>query len=127
MTKFRRVYEAAILKTLGATRRIIATMLLLEYGVLGALAGVLGRRRRGRPDLGAQPLRLRDPVAAAARLCSTFGVVATGLVVSAVGVGGQLGRAAAKSPWRPCGASRPRSEGSTAGPIGPAQKEHCGQ
>ncbi len=42
MTKFRRVYEAAILKTLGATRRVIATMLLLEYGVLGALAGVLG-------------------------------------------------------------------------------------
>lgn len=42
MTKFRRVYEAAILKTLGATRRIIATMLLLEYAVLGALAGVLG-------------------------------------------------------------------------------------
>ncbi len=42
MTKFRRVYEAAILKTLGATRQVIATMLLLEYAVLGALAGVLG-------------------------------------------------------------------------------------
>ncbi len=42
MTKFRRVYEAAILKTLGATRQVIATMLLLEYGVLGLLAGALG-------------------------------------------------------------------------------------
>ncbi len=42
MTKFRRVYEAAILKTLGATRRVIATMLLLEYAVLGLLAGALG-------------------------------------------------------------------------------------
>ena len=32
MTKFRRVYEAAIFKTLGATRRVIATVLLVEYG-----------------------------------------------------------------------------------------------
>ncbi|MGE3275801.1 MAG: ABC transporter permease [Vicinamibacterales bacterium] len=42
MTKFRRVYEAAILKTLGATRGIIAAILVLEYGVLGALAGLVG-------------------------------------------------------------------------------------
>jgi putative ABC transport system permease protein len=37
MTKFQRVYEAAILKTLGASSRLVATMLLLEYGVLGRL------------------------------------------------------------------------------------------
>jgi putative ABC transport system permease protein len=42
MTKFRRVYEAAILKTLGASSRLIGTMLLLEYGVLGAIAGTVG-------------------------------------------------------------------------------------
>ncbi len=42
MTKFRRMYEAAIFKTLGATRRTIAAVLLLEYGVLGALAGTIG-------------------------------------------------------------------------------------
>lgn len=42
MTKFRRVYEAAILKTLGASSRLIATMLVLEYGVLGAIAGTIG-------------------------------------------------------------------------------------
>jgi putative ABC transport system permease protein len=42
MTKFRRVYEAAILKTLGANSRLIATMLFLEYGVLGAIAGTVG-------------------------------------------------------------------------------------
>src|SRR5262249_24406406 len=42
MTKFRRVYEAAILKTLGASGRLIASMLLLEYGVLGAIAGTVG-------------------------------------------------------------------------------------
>src|SRR4030095_8281659 len=42
MTKFRRVYEAAILKTLGASGRLIAAMLLLEYGVLGTIAGTVG-------------------------------------------------------------------------------------
>jgi putative ABC transport system permease protein len=42
MTKFRRMYDAAIFKTLGATRRTIASVLLLEYGVLGALSGTIG-------------------------------------------------------------------------------------
>ena len=42
MTKFQRVYEAAVFKTLGATTRTIATMLLFEYGVLGVLAGLVG-------------------------------------------------------------------------------------
>ena len=42
MTKFQRVYEAAVFKTLGANTRTIARMLLLEYGVLGSLAGVIG-------------------------------------------------------------------------------------
>ena len=42
MTKFQRVYEAAILKTLGASRRLVATMLVLEYGALGAVAGTVG-------------------------------------------------------------------------------------
>jgi putative ABC transport system permease protein len=42
MTKFQRVYEAAVFKTLGASTRMIARMLLVEYGVLGALAGLVG-------------------------------------------------------------------------------------
>ncbi len=42
MTKFQRVYEAAVFKTLGANTRTIARMLLLEYGVLGFLAGAVG-------------------------------------------------------------------------------------
>ncbi|MGE3489188.1 MAG: ABC transporter permease [Vicinamibacterales bacterium] len=42
MTKFRRVYEAAIFKTLGATRQLIAAVLVIEYGLLGLLAGTIG-------------------------------------------------------------------------------------
>jgi putative ABC transport system permease protein len=42
MTKFRRIYEAAIFKTLGATRGVITTILLIEYGLLGTLAGAIG-------------------------------------------------------------------------------------
>jgi putative ABC transport system permease protein len=42
MTKFHRLYESAILKTLGAKKKLIVTTLLVEYGALGALAGLLG-------------------------------------------------------------------------------------
>ncbi len=42
MTKFQRVYEAAVFKTLGANTGTIARMLLFEYGVLGLLAGAVG-------------------------------------------------------------------------------------
>jgi putative ABC transport system permease protein len=42
MTKYQRVYEAAVFKTLGANTRTIAQMLLFEYAVLGALAGAIG-------------------------------------------------------------------------------------
>jgi len=42
MTKFRRVYEAAILKTLGASSRLVGSVLLVEHGLLGLLAGVIG-------------------------------------------------------------------------------------
>ena len=42
MTKFQRVYEAAVFKTLGANTRTIGKMLLFEYGVLGLLAGAVG-------------------------------------------------------------------------------------
>lgn len=42
MTKYQRRYETAIFRTLGASRRRVATMMLFEYGTLGALAGVIG-------------------------------------------------------------------------------------
>jgi putative ABC transport system permease protein len=42
LTKSQRVYENAILKTLGARRYTLAAILLSEYGVLGILAGAIG-------------------------------------------------------------------------------------
>ena len=42
MTKYHRLYESAILKTLGAKRKLIVWTLLVEYGVLGLLAGLIG-------------------------------------------------------------------------------------
>ena len=44
MTKFQRVYEAAILRTLGASTRLLGTMVALEYTALGLLAGLIGAR-----------------------------------------------------------------------------------
>jgi putative ABC transport system permease protein len=42
MTKFQRLYDAAIYRTLGAGTRRLAAMVSVEYGVLGTLAGLLG-------------------------------------------------------------------------------------
>jgi putative ABC transport system permease protein len=42
MTKFQRVYEAAILRTLGASTRMLGAMVTLEYSALGLLAGLIG-------------------------------------------------------------------------------------
>lgn len=42
MTKFQRLYDAAIYRTLGASTRRLAAMVAIEYGLLGALAGLLG-------------------------------------------------------------------------------------
>jgi putative ABC transport system permease protein len=84
MTKFRRIYEAAILKTLGASNRLIASMLLLEYGVLGAMAGIIGA-------LGAMALSwslarfVLDLTWAATPLIAIGGIAATSLLVAGVG------------------------------------------
>jgi putative ABC transport system permease protein len=41
LTKSQRIYENAVLKTLGADRRMLTTILVAEYGLLGFLAGVV--------------------------------------------------------------------------------------
>ena len=89
MTKFRRVYEAAIFKTLGANSRLIATMLLLEYGVLGAIAGTVGA-------LGAIVLSWAVATYALGMVweptlaLTLAGVVVTSVLVAAVGVAASL-------------------------------------
>lgn len=42
LTKSQRIYENAILKTLGAKRATLAAILFAEYGLLGILAGIIG-------------------------------------------------------------------------------------
>ena len=42
MTKMHRLYEAAVLKTLGAKRGVLVRITMIEYGVLGLLAGAIG-------------------------------------------------------------------------------------
>jgi len=42
LTKSQRIYENAILKTLGAKRLTLAAILFAEYGLLGILAGIIG-------------------------------------------------------------------------------------
>src|SRR5215216_514824 len=42
MTKFQRIYETAVLKTLGAKRKPLLIILLAEYGLIGFVAGVIG-------------------------------------------------------------------------------------
>jgi putative ABC transport system permease protein len=85
MTKFRRVYEAAILKTLGATSRLVAAMLLLEYGVLGALAGTVGAL--GAVVLGWAVARFAlDLPWQPTPLLTAGGILACTLFVAAVGV-----------------------------------------
>jgi putative ABC transport system permease protein len=42
MTKFQRIYEVAVLKTLGAKRKVLLAILFVEYTLLGLVAGVIG-------------------------------------------------------------------------------------
>jgi putative ABC transport system permease protein len=85
MTKFQRVYEAAILRTLGASTRTLGTMLAVEYGVLGLLAGAVG-------SLGAMALtwgvsrHVLDIPWHANPLLATAGAGITTILVGTVGV-----------------------------------------
>jgi putative ABC transport system permease protein len=85
MTKFRRVYEAAILKTLGASSRLIAAMLLLEYGVLGAIAGTVGALGAIALSWAVARYALELPWEAAP-MVTLAGIVLTAILVAAIGV-----------------------------------------
>ncbi len=85
MTRFQRLYESAILKTLGAPPRTITTMVALEYLGLGFLGGLVGA-------LGALALSwavsryLFDMPWRPAPGTVVLGVLLTSLLVGAVGI-----------------------------------------
>jgi putative ABC transport system permease protein len=85
MTKFQRVYEAAVFKTLGANTRTIARMLLFEYGVLGLLAGLVGSLGAVGLTWGVSRFALDIPWRLSAGE-HVAGVGATALLVAAIGV-----------------------------------------
>jgi putative ABC transport system permease protein len=85
MTKFQRVYEAAILRTLGASTRLLATMLALEYSALGLIAGVIGAA--GALALSWAVCRyVFDIEWAPAPILLTLGAVVTAALVGIIGV-----------------------------------------
>ncbi len=85
MTKFRRIYEAAIFKTLGATRRLITAVLLVEYGLLGALAGTIGAVAAMGLTWGISRFALDIPFRALPGL-TVGGIVVTSVLVAVVGI-----------------------------------------
>jgi putative ABC transport system permease protein len=89
MTKFQRVYEAAVFKTLGANSRTIARMLLFEYGVLGSLAGLVGSVGAIALTWGVSKYALEIPwrIFAGEHIA---GVVLTAGLVGAIGVASSL-------------------------------------
>ena len=85
MTKFQRVYEAAVFKTLGANTRTIARMLLLEYSVLGLLAGLIGSLAAIALTWGVSRFAIDIPWRVYT-LEHTMGVLLTMILVAAIGV-----------------------------------------
>jgi putative ABC transport system permease protein len=89
MTKFQRIYEAAVFRTLGANTRTIAQMLLLEYGVLGVVAGAVGSTGALALTWGVSRFALEIPwrVFAGEHVA---GVAVTALLVAATGVASSI-------------------------------------
>jgi putative ABC transport system permease protein len=85
MTRFQRIYEVAIFRTLGAGTRLLTVMTAIEYGVLGLLAGVIGST--GAIALTYYVSRYVFDIAWAPNPAITLaGMAVTTVVVSAVGL-----------------------------------------
>ncbi|HSL23320.1 MAG TPA: FtsX-like permease family protein [Vicinamibacterales bacterium] len=89
MTRFQRVYEAAIFRTLGATTRTLAGMLAFEYGLLGVLAGIIGAAGALALAWGVSR-RLLDIPWIVAPGTTVAGIALTGVLVLVVGVAASL-------------------------------------
>ena len=89
MTKFQRLHESAIFKTLGASSKTMVAMLLLEYGGLGLLAGIIGSAGALLLtwSLSTQVLHISWR---AAPLEHVGGAVLTAFVVAVIGVGASV-------------------------------------
>lgn len=89
VTRRRRRYEAAVLRTLGARGRALVALLLAEYAVLGLLAGLIGALgAAGLSALACRELLDLSYVPGWGRL--GLGVLAVGAGVALVGLGASL-------------------------------------
>jgi putative ABC transport system permease protein len=85
MTKFQRIYEAAVLKTLGAKRKVLILILFFEYGLLGLVAGIVGAIAAVALSYSVTHFVFDIPWALSPEIVLT-GIVATVLLVAIVGV-----------------------------------------
>jgi len=85
ITRFERLYQTAIFRTLGAGKRAVALMMLFEYGGLGALAGVAGALGSLAMSWAASRYLLEIPWKPAVAPLA-FGVTLAALFASAAGV-----------------------------------------
>jgi Predicted ABC-type transport system involved in lysophospholipase L1 biosynthesis, permease component len=90
LTKSQRVYENAILKTLGARRVTLATILFTEYAILGLLAGFIGAVFSTALSYAVTKYILRIGWEFDFALM-IFGIFATAAIVTAVGVAASFG------------------------------------
>ncbi|MEO7191019.1 MAG: FtsX-like permease family protein [Vicinamibacterales bacterium] len=85
MTKFQRLYETAIYRTLGASAGRIAAMMAIEYALIGCLAGALGGAGGAAMSWGLARFLFDIPWQPAPTLM-LLAISMTGALVSGVGV-----------------------------------------
>ena len=89
LTKSQRIYENAILKTLGANRRTLSGILFAEYALLGLSAGTIGAAFAvGLSYAVSRYIMNIDWIFEPSIVIA--GILGTAIVVTAVGVGGSF-------------------------------------
>jgi putative ABC transport system permease protein len=89
LTKSQRIYESAILKTLGADRKTLSGILFAEYVLLGVLAGTIGAAFATALSF-AVSRYLMDIEWTFQPVVTLLGIAITAVIVTAVGVGGSF-------------------------------------
>ena len=103
-TRFRRIREAAILKTLGATRKRVIAIFSVEFLILGAVAGLMG----GLLASGFSSLLLRWWLDASFQYEVAPNLIAIGLtaMIAMLTVGWPVSGSWDRSRWKCCGTSK---------------------